>query len=288
MRLLPGPDGNPLAVHELGEGRRPTLLCHATGFHGLVWEPFAKALGGGFERWSLDFRAHGASVVPEGQVPDWAGFRDDVVAVIDGLDLPAGQLLGIGHSMGGAGLLLVEQLRPGTFAGLYLFEPITPPPGALGPREPGEGTTPNPLAEGAARRRPTFPSAADALANYAAKPPLNRLRADALEAYVRHGFVPDAEPGAPAGSVRLACRPGDESLVYRGAPVHDAFDRLPEVRCPVVVARGDEPGPAAFAPAIVEQLPAGRLEQFDQLGHFGPLEAPDLVAAATAAFAATL
>jgi pimeloyl-ACP methyl ester carboxylesterase len=88
--------------------------------------------------------------------------------------------------------------------------------------------------------------------------------------------------------VRLACRPGDVSLVYRGAPVHDAFDRLPEVRCPVVVARGDEPGPAAFAPAIVEQLPAGRLEQFDQLGHFGPLEAPDLVAAATAAFAATL
>jgi pimeloyl-ACP methyl ester carboxylesterase len=237
----------------------------------------------------MDFRAHGASVVPEGEVPSWEGFRDDVVAVIDGLDLPAGELLGVGHSMGGAGLLLVEQLRPGTFAGLYLFEPITPPPGALGPRSPDDADgVPNPLAVGAARRRPTFPSAAEALANYASKPPLNRLRADALEAYVRHGFVPDPAPDAPAGGVRLACRPGDESLVYQGAPIHDAFDRLSEVRCPVVVGVGDEAGPALFAPDIAAALPAGRLEAFGQLGHFGPLEAPDRVAAAVAAFAAQL
>jgi pimeloyl-ACP methyl ester carboxylesterase len=288
MRLLPGPAGSSIAVHDLGDGRRPTLLCHATGFHGLVWEPYAAALGDGFDRWSMDFRAHGASVVPEGEVPSWEGFRDDVVAAIDGLGLPPGELLGVGHSMGGAGLLLVEQLRPGTFAGLYLFEPITPPPGALGPRDPAAGAPPNPLAVGAARRRPTFPSAAEALANYASKPPLNRLRADALEAYVRHGFVPDTAPGAPEGGIRLACRPGDESLVYQGAPIHDAFDRLVEVRCPVVVAVGDEPGPSAFAPDVAAALPAGRLERFGQLGHFGPLEAPDRVAAATAAFAAEL
>jgi pimeloyl-ACP methyl ester carboxylesterase len=291
MHQVPGPDGSTLAVHDLGDGARPVLLCHATGFHGIVWEPFARALGGGFRRWSMDFRAHGASVVPEGQVPAWTGFRDDVLAVIDGLGLPAGQILGIGHSMGGGALLLAEQERPGTFAGMYLFEPITPPPGALGRRDPadgGEGESPNPLSEGAARRRGSFPSRADALANYASKPPLNRLRADALEAYVRHGFVYDDAPGAPAGSVRLACRPGDEALVYRGAPVHDAFDRLGEVACPVVVAMGDEPGPALFAPAVAEALPHGRLEQHAQLGHFGPLEAPDLVAAHAASFAAQL
>jgi pimeloyl-ACP methyl ester carboxylesterase len=288
MRHLPGPDGSTLAVHELGEGGRPTLLCHATGFHGLVWEPFADALGAGFSRWAMDFRAHGASVVPEGEVPGWAGFRDDVAAVVDGLDLPRGELLGVGHSMGGAALVLLEQARPGTFAGLWLFEPITPPPGALGP-SPADGEVhPNPLADGAARRRPTFPSAALALANYAAKPPLNRLRADALDAYVRHGFVPDDDPTAPAGAVRLACRPGDESLVYRGAATHIAFEQLAQVRCPVVVAMGDEPGPAAFAPRVAEALPDGRLERFEQLGHFGPLEAPDRVAARVVAFAAEL
>ena len=280
MRLLPGPDRSTLAVHELGGSGRPALLCHATGFHGAVWEPFAHALGQGVERWSMDFRAHGASVVPEGQPLGWDGFRDDVLAVIDGLDLPAGEILGIGHSMGGAALLLAEQRRPGTFAGLYLFEPIAPPAGAM----PNAAAGSNPLADGAARRRATFPSAAEALANYAGKPPLHRLRADALHAYVRHGFVPDGEDG----SVRLACRPADESQVYRCAPANGAFDRLGEVTCPVVVASGDEAGPALFAPTIAEALPHGRLERFGQLGHFGPLEAPDRVAAAASAFAASL
>jgi pimeloyl-ACP methyl ester carboxylesterase len=39
---------------------------------------------------------------------------------------------------------------------------------------------------------------------------------------------------------------------------------------------------------IAEALPHGRLEGFGQLGHFGPLEAPDRVAAAVDAFAASL
>ena len=134
-----------------------------------------------------------------------------------------------------------------------------------------------------ARRRATFPSAADALANFASKPPLHHLRADALHAYVRHGFVPGED-----GQVHLACRPVDESQIYSSSAGHGAFERLGEVQCPVVVAAGDEAGPAAFAPTVADALPQGRLETFADLGHFGPLEAPERVAAATARFAAGL
>lgn len=282
MRQVPTPDGHALAVHELGGSGRPTLLCHTTGMHGAVWEPMARALEGGLERWAIDFRAHGASVVPPDTPLPWTGFRDDVLAAVDGLELAPGAILGIGHSMGGAALLLAEQARPGTFAGLWLFEPIVPPPGLLPTRLDG---LPNPLAEGAARRRATFPSTAEALANFASKPPLHQLRADALHAYVRHGFVEDASGD---GSVHLACRPDDESRTFQAAG-HDGFGRLGEVACPVVVACGDEPfGPVVFAPSIAEALPAGRLERFGQLGHFGPLEAPERVAAAVSAFAAAL
>ena len=287
MRHVPGPQGSSLAVHDLGDGRRPTLLCHATGFHGAVWEPFAGALGDGFDRWSLDFRAHGASAVPEGQALDWEGFGDDVLAVVDALGLLPGEILGIGHSMGGAALLLAEQRRPGTFAGLWLYEPVTFPPefAAVAGGEPG----PNRLAEGAARRRPTFPSRAAALENYAAKPPFAVLRADALHAYVRHGFVPDDAPDAEPGSVRLACRPADESQIYRGGPAHGAFAHLGDVACPVVIAHGDDvDGPARIAPVVAAALPAGRIEDFGSLSHFGPLEAPGLTAGAAEAFAATL
>ena len=68
MRTVTAPDGVALAVHEHGGDGRPTLLCHATGFHGAVWEPMSSALGEGFERWAIDFRGHGASEVPLSRV----------------------------------------------------------------------------------------------------------------------------------------------------------------------------------------------------------------------------
>ena len=278
MRFLPTPDGLTLALHEHGGSGRPTLLCHATGFHGAVWEPLSAALGDGFERWAVDFRAHGASTVPVDQGLPWSEIATDVLTVVDALDRPPGQLLGVGHSMGGACLLLAEQARPGTFAGLWLFEPIAPPPGAL---PPAGG---NNLAEGALRRRASFPSIAEAIAHFAGKPPFNTLRADALHAYVRHGFVAGED-----GSVHLACRPEQESRVYRGGGAHDAFEHLGDVRCPVVVACSEDlVGPAAFAPVIATALPEGRLERHRHMSHFGPLEAPTVLAEAIQAFAASL
>ena len=89
--------------------------------------------------------------------------------------------------------------------------------------------------------------------------------------------------------MHLACRPEDESQVFRGGGAHDAFARLGEVACPVLVVTGGEAfGPAAFASAIAEGLPRGRLEPHDHLGHFGPLEAPGELAASVRAFAADL
>lgn len=279
MRFLAAPDGVDLALHEHGGEGRPTLFCHATGLHAAVWEPLSASLGPAFERWAMDFRAHGASVVPPGDPLPWSAMTTDVLAVVDGLDLEPGTLLGVGHSMGGAALLLAEQARPGTFAGLWLFEPIAPPPVAASRLAGG-----NRLADGAERRRPSFPSAADALANYASKPPLNVARADALHAYVRHGFVAGED-----GAVHLACRPADEAQIFRGGGAHGAFEHLGEVGCPVrVVCGADDGGPAAFAPAIVDGLPHGTLERHPHLGHFGPLEAPAELAESVRSLAATL
>lgn len=279
MRRVTTPDGVDLGIHELGDGARPTLLCHANGFHGAVWGPLAAALGDDFQRWALDFRAHGASATPEGFPLGWEEFGSDVLAVVDALDLPAGQILGVGHSMGGAALLIAEQARPGTFAGLWVFEPIMPPPGTF-----PDIDRPNAMADGAERRRTTFPSHAAALDNFASKPPLNVLRADALRAYVQHGFIPGED-----GDVHIATRPQDEARIYRSAGAHHAFGRLGAVTCPVVVCCGrPDPGPALFAPAAADALPDGHLDRIDSLGHFGPLEAPGVCAAAIREFASSL
>lgn len=262
-----------LAVHDLGgEGER-LVLVHATGFHAMVWKPVVEHLER-FHSWAPDIRAHGDSTSPEGGDFAWSGFADDVLATVDSLG--SNGIAGVGHSMGGAALLLAEQRRPGTFRSLYLYEPVVFPPevveiflGKLGDDE-------NPMANAALRRREVFTTRQAAFDNFASKPPFDILAHEALHAYVDHGFADE-----PDGSVRLKCHPKDEAEIYRTGWKHAAFDHLGEVRCPVFVARGENgpPGPGTFAPQIVDALVHGHLISFAELGHFGPLEKPALIAA---------
>jgi len=253
------------------------LLTHATGFHGMVWAPLARHLEG-FVAFAPDLRGHGDSPAPTGRDMEWDGFADDVLAVVDamaaaGIDVDG--LVAAGHSKGGASLLLAEQRRPGTFGAIYCYEPVVVPPDLRSAMGAVNGEA-NPLAEGALRRRDVFPSKDAAFENYRSKLPFSALDPDALRAYVDHGFADQAD-----GSVRLKCRPEIESAVYRMAGGHDAFDHLGEVACPVTIGRGvvDGFGPAASAPLVADALPHGRLVEFPDLGHFGPLEDPARVAA---------
>lgn len=236
-----------------------------------MWKPFAAELSDRFRMWSWDFRGHGDSVTEPGHDFDWNGFSDDVLEVVDRLALPE-RPVAVGHSKGGAALLLAEAHRPGTFAALFCYEPIIfpshPPPGPLDDDH-------NPMSGAALRRRPEFPSRDEALANFASKPPLDVLHPDALAAYVDHGFAE-----ADDGSLHLKCRPEDEAQMYRMGSAHDAWARLPEIQCPVAVACGEHGtpiGPDAAA-QLAARLPNGEAIVFPGLGHFGPLEAPAVVA----------
>lgn len=264
-------DGVDVAVHDLGGTGDPLLLAHATGFHGLVLAPLARALSGRFHCVAFDERGHGDS----GRHPDgsfhWGGFARDALAVVDGLGIE--RPFGFGHSAGGAALILAELARPGTFRALYCFEPII-----LGPRAARPDPV-NPLSEQALRRREDFPSREFALRHYEARGPLSVFQADALRAYVAHGFA-----SVPGGGVRLKCRAADESLVYAEAVTHDAFARLGELRCPVTVAYGaetDSVGPD-HARRLAELIPRGRLEVLESLGHLAPMQDPRSVAESVA------
>jgi pimeloyl-ACP methyl ester carboxylesterase len=267
-------DGVSLALHDLGGDGPVLLLCHPTGFHGRTWAPVAAALAGVAHGRALDFRGHGDSTGPVSGSYDWSGAADDVLAVVDHLGLEG--VRAVGHSMGAAALLLAEQARPGTMAGLWLYEPIVFPAGeGAGPGVPGS----NPMAARARRRKSWFPSRASARANYAAKASLGRFRPDALDAYVDHGFRDAAD-----GGVELKCAPAAEAAVFERGGDHQAFAHLGEVACPVtVVAGGDGAPPSWAAPHVAEALPHGRLRTMEQLTHFGPMEDPDAVAAAIAA-----
>jgi pimeloyl-ACP methyl ester carboxylesterase len=253
---------------DFGDTGRTLLLAHATGFCGLVLEPLVRALDG-VHAVTLDERGHGASPRPVDGDYDWLGFAHDVLAVVDHLGLT--RPIAFGHSCGGAALLLAEASRPGTFAALYCFEPIVHTAGT-----PLAPNLDNPLSAGALRRRTTFASRADALANYAGKPPFDRLRGDVLERYVDNGFAL-----MPDDRIVLRCRREDEAAVYARGLSHDAFARLAAVRCPVTLACGeatDAMRPELLA-RMAQALPHATVEVLPGLGHFGPLEDPDALAA---------
>jgi pimeloyl-ACP methyl ester carboxylesterase len=263
---LASTDGVTIALHELG-GSGPLLLwSHATGFHARCYLPLARRLADRFHSVGLDYRAHGDSTAPDNGRFDWDGMAEDLAVVVDQLDRP---LVAVGHSMGGAALLLGEIARPGTFAGLVVYEPIVFPPDRA--TAPGG----NPLAGSARRRRSEFPSHQAAYDNFAAKPPLNVFTPEALHAYVEHGFHPTA-----AGTVQLACAGEHEAATYEGSASHGAWARLGEVGCPVLVLSGApaEYQPSTWAHEVAARLPQGTYRQFERLGHFGPMEDPDLVA----------
>jgi pimeloyl-ACP methyl ester carboxylesterase len=269
------PDGVELAVYDFGGTGDDLLLVHATGFCAGVLLPLARALSDRFRCHALDLRGHGRSGRPVDGDFAWSGFATDVLAVVDrlGLEDPAG----FGHSCGGASLLLAEERRPGTFRGLYLFEPVVVP----------DGPTPfaleeNPLSAGARRRRETFPSSDDAFLNFSSKPPFGDLDPDVLRRYVEDGFeiVPDRD-GGDGRTIRLRCRRDDEAETYVHGFGSGAFTHLGEVHCPTVFAYGERTD--AFGPAIMEadasRVTRGSVEAFAELSHFGPLEHPADVAA---------
>ncbi len=268
------PDGLGIEILDFGGSGQDLLVVHATGFCAAVLGPMARHLGDRYHCWGLDLRAHGRSDRPVDGDFRWEGFATDVLTVIDhlGLDRPAG----FGHSCGGASVLLAEEAHPGTFDSLYCFEPVVfPGPPADLPTEE------NPLSVGARRRRETFPSADDALANFAAKPPFASLDAEALRAYVDGGFelVP-ADAGGDGRAVRLRCRRDDEAEVYAHGLSHGAYEGLARVACPVTLVCGEQTD--SFGVPTLEQvaarLPGGRVEVVPGVGHFGPLEAPARVA----------
>jgi len=272
-------DGVPIAAWQLGGTGPPLLVAHATGFHTGCYRALAGGLVDRFRVVGIDCRGHGRSGTPplaageDGRVPamGWDRFADDVLAVVDALDLRGG--FAFGHSCGGATLLLAEQRQPGTFAGIFTYEPVVAPP-AFWAAWPAAGPDPG---RAALRRRAVFASRAAAVQHYGDKQSLSCLRPDVLGDYVEGGFADQAD-----GTVRLRCDPAAEAATFAMARHNQVWDHLPLVACPTTFACGAAPSDfgAEAAAALAARAPRGRREVHPALGHLGPLEDPDEVALA--------
>ena len=138
-------------------------------------DQLAAALASSFHVWALDFRGHGDSTAPDDGDFSWIGMGGDALTAINAIsDGGDAGVVAVGHSLGGAALLLAERRTTWRVALAYLYEPI------IYPGNLGIAGHDNPMAVAARRRRRTFPSKGAALLRYASRTPLGVLRADAL------------------------------------------------------------------------------------------------------------
>jgi pimeloyl-ACP methyl ester carboxylesterase len=273
-RTLSTPDGDLPVLHDMGGEGPPVILTHGNGLNAGMWATVVPHLDDRLHCYGLDFRGHGGSRPPSDDFPvERPRLAHDILAAVEAVGGPP--VVAAGHSLGGATLLLTEMWYPGTFSALWVFEPVLIP--ETFERPPGDMA----LAVMARKRRMEFDSVDEVFERFTSKPPFAGCEPEAVRGYVEIGTYE-----LPGGGVRLSCSGETEARIYGGATTD--FDLLKAVACPVVVAyggtiAGDNDMPPSLAPMIVDALGDARLERFDGLTHFGPMEDGATIAASVAA-----
>lgn len=226
-------DGLTIAALDWGSDGRPLLLMHPNGFCAGMWDPLAQQLRGEYRPIAIDIRGHGASDAPRTDAEfAFSAAASDLAPVLDALGVQ--EVVALGHSLGGACVILLDHMHPGIVQRALLCEAIAFPPIPGG--TPTDG--PSRLVVAARRRRAEWPDRATVRESYGSRPPLNVLEPAVLDAYVAWGFH-----DRPDGTIELACAPEIEARFFEAAATGDgartAFERLPALRGRATVVRGD-------------------------------------------------
>lgn len=252
------------------------VFLHATGFNAHTYRSILAPLSPTLRILAVDQRGHGASRLPADptRLFSWKIYRDDVLALLSTLDGPPPVLAG--HSMGATVALLAAGRRPEATRGLVLCDPVIMPRlvsiSAQLPWTTRRFGKRLPIAEAAARRRPSFDSADAAFAAYKGRGAFKTWSEAQLADYVAAAFQVRAE-----GGVELACTPAWEAATFAGQ-AHDPWRALSRVKSPIRLFKAERNSTCRASPEALRR--ANRRVELTTVpgtSHFIPMERPDLV-----------
>lgn len=271
---LPARGPGEVACLDFGPSDRPVdvVFLHANGFNAHTYRQILGRFGTDLHILAYDQRGHGLTTLaaePKGRT-DWLDLRDDLLALLEGLDLK--DVVVSGHSMGGtAGLLAAA--RTSRVSRLVLFDPV------VIPRPMVEGAPDSPMVQGALRRRARFPTREEALAAYRGRGAFRTWPDQMIADYLATGLKPTAE-----GDLTLTCPPTWEASNY-AVHGHDSWAALRETTIPIDIFMAETgstfrsegaPDLKSFAPRVAAEIVPGST-------HFLPMEQPELVSRALTA-----
>lgn len=258
------------------------LFAHATGFNKEIMNPIVEDLSSLLDTnnisvygYSIDFTGHGDSrdrIKHFGKGLLWSDFApEDIREVVNKNQESEGLLIGVGHSMGAACLVMAELKYPNMFDGLILYEPILYPPG------PSASAASSILAANALKRRyqwKSYEHAGTALENRGIFSAMDRR---AFYGYIYGGMFENINDNC----VELKCSPQVESKMF-SQPHVSIWNDLQEIKCKTLVMCGSNSthlqGYAAYkdTPELFQDMSRhfsnSKFQVMRNTGHFGPLE----------------
>ncbi|RKP07119.1 Alpha/Beta hydrolase protein [Thamnocephalis sphaerospora] len=252
------------------------LLSHANGYHKELWYPIIAQLANINARFiAYDIRNQGDSALLnagklEKEKFSWLQNVDDILTVVDALQLQA-PIMAVGHSIGGACVLIAEHKRPNTFVRIISLDPVC---GPLSVDDPMYAAGIDVVVGKSAKRRSRWANRDEAKAAFVKRPFFQSWEEEMLDLHIKYGLFDDAA----TGEVVLKCTPQEEVNTFIGNQNASrlAYDCLPELKCPVLFIGGldSDYNPAGNTEGNAERCVYGELLMLENTGHLVPMEKP--------------
>ncbi|KAG2035293.1 Alpha/beta hydrolase fold-1 [Suillus americanus] len=287
------------------------VLLHSTSFHKETWQPtlerifqcssvYSSNLSKSLKikcAWAIDCPNHGVSAALNDdallQAPFYRSFgcrryADAVHRFMSAgprlrpmFDFRSQRLVGIGHSLGGVAITILQNLEPAfKFCSVILVEPM------LSPTAEAVEPLRHILIKHAYERRDVWPSREHAFQDLESRRRCKRWDPRVLDLYIKFGLR--THPGArhlqaPYDGVSLACSRDEEVTMYRepdGAtkPVQDLDKICPRIPVSIVFGSDSEYLPRAVQDALIDPASGRRFSsvtRIDGAGHLVPQHAPN-------------
>ena len=98
------------------------LFLHGNGFPPLAYKSFLNNLSKKMSVYAMTQRPFWKTDINPNSIKNWDIFKNDILDFIDQNNLQ--NSIGVGHSMGGVLILLIEITKPGTFKKIFLLDPV--------------------------------------------------------------------------------------------------------------------------------------------------------------------
>ncbi len=261
------------------KGRSLVHFLHGNGFCGLSYWPMLEKLVVEYDLFIHDIQGHGDSDVGD----CFLGWNENAVLVQKvwtefSSDYQNGDLIGIGHSLGGVITALMAAEHPSMFSRLILLDPVIFTPKMLLGMQLFKFLrlkNPNPLAKKAQRRRNGWSSRQEAFSDFVGRGIFKGWHDAALQAHVEFALCEQADE-----LVALKCPPQREAEIFSTFP-RKLWTALSGITVPVHIIYGKDTYPFVKDAVALLQKRNHRVSS-EELpgGHCFMQEYPDLAASA--------